>query len=163
MSSSLELQKRFFLSMPLFSYLKKIWHTQSKLLREKTWENMSVHVRRLMLPRCWWEMSLTTSSVIFLLGYGISEKPGEGTSLSRTPEKRGRWGMANGWRPADRSYSPSWASDLWWGKAGLMMATLHNVLSLVRCTLWTLLNSFIRWHCSTNVTKSIHNQLTQAG
>lgn len=47
-------------------------------------------------------MSLIIGFVIFFLGYGILEKLGEGILLLRISEKRGRWGMVNGWRFVDR-------------------------------------------------------------
>lgn len=127
-------RKRSF-SLCLSSYLKKSWHIQASYLWRRPGRCKEVHVGgKWTQPRLW--------HIPFRLWH--LRKAREGTLLLWTPEKRGRWGMANGWRSADeRSHTALPGPQACGGeRQEWRWTTLHNVLSLGRYTLGTLLSSF---------------------
>lgn len=138
---------------------KKSWHTYSKLPREVTWKDILVHGCGPGVVRS--EPYYWICRTLYRLRY--LRKAGEGTSLSRTLEKRDRWEIIRGWRSEVERPHPAFPeiAGFWPRKADVNMDHTSYVLSLVGCTLWTLLTSFIPMMLQNKCHWVLHKQLTQ--
>lgn len=141
---------------------KKSWYTQSKLPREVTWKDLLVHVQRWVWPRCGEKWALLLD-----LPYSLQAKVSQeswGTDLTVTNTREKGQVRTDKWLEVwGREATPAFpeTSGFWPGEADVNMDHTSYVLSLVGCTLWTLLKSFIPMMLQNKCHWVHHRQFTQ--